>query len=96
MVVAVCIFELHIPGARDLKQKRKIVKSLVDRIFGRFRVSIAETGHHDLHQRAELGLAAVAQSESEGRRIADAVRAELDQLTDAYVTTWDLDWVELR
>ena len=42
-----------------------MVKSLVDRIHQRYRVSVAETGFHDLHQRAEISMAVVANGESE-------------------------------
>ncbi|MGB6993115.1 MAG: DUF503 domain-containing protein, partial [Thermoanaerobaculia bacterium] len=59
MIVAVSVFELHIPAGRSLKDKRRVVKALKDRIYRRYRVSIAETDHHDLHQRAEIAIAAV-------------------------------------
>ena len=58
--VGVIRLELHIPGARSLKDKRRAVKSLVDRMHHRYRVSVAETDLQDLSRRAELGLAVVA------------------------------------
>ena len=57
MVVAIAVLELHLPGSRSLKDKRRVVKSLIDRMHARFRVSVAETEYHDLHQRAEIGIA---------------------------------------
>ena len=60
MVVGVSVFELHLPASRSLKEKRRVVKSFVERLHERLRVSVAETGFHDLHQRAEIGVAAVA------------------------------------
>ena len=47
--------ELVIPDARSLKEKRAPLKSLKERIRGRFNVSIAEVGYHDKWQRALLG-----------------------------------------
>ncbi len=88
-MVGISVFELHFPGARSLKEKRKVVKSLVDRIHRRFRVSIAETDLHDLHQRAEISIAAVALSESEGRRLMDAIREMIDGEPEAMLTHWD-------
>jgi hypothetical protein len=52
MTVGVVVWELHIAGCQSLKDKRQVVKSLKDRLHHRFNVSGAETGHHDLHQRA--------------------------------------------
>ena len=76
MIVAVALFELHIPYAQSLKDKRTIVKSLKDRMHNRFNVSVAETAHHDLWQRAELTAAVV----STDRRHAANVLREADQL----------------
>ena len=76
---AVC--ELHLPEARSLKEKRKVVRSLIDRIHRRCRVSVAETGYHDLHQRAEISVAAV---HGDGR--------ELDRLMASILRAMVLAW----
>lgn len=89
MVVAISIFELHMPGVRSLKAKRKVVKSLVDRVHHRYRVSIAETAMHDLHQRAELAIALVSQSESQAMNQLDAIRSLVDNEPEAMMTAWD-------
>jgi uncharacterized protein len=70
----ICVLEaeLHLPEAGDLKQKRKLVKSLKDQLRKRFGVSVAETEHHDKWQRATLLVALVGDGEIEAR--ADAVQ----------------------
>lgn len=89
MVVGISIFELHLPACRSLKAKRKVVKGLVDRVHARFRVSIAETGHHDQHQRSEIAVAIVAQSEHELDRMLEEVRSVVDACEpDAFLTLW--------
>lgn len=89
MVVAISVFELHLPGVRSLKAKRKVVKGLVDRIHHRYRISIAETDMHDLHQRAEIAIALVSQSDSQARDRLAAVRDLIDQEPEARLTAWD-------
>ena len=42
MIVGLGVLELHLPYARDLKSKRRVVKSLVDRLHARFRISAAD------------------------------------------------------
>jgi uncharacterized protein YlxP (DUF503 family) len=42
--------EFHIPGARSLKQKRMVLRSVKDRIR-QFNVAVAEVEHNDLWQR---------------------------------------------
>lgn len=57
--VAICVLELHIPGATSLKAKRQVLKSLVQRLRNRFNVSVSEVGSQDLWQRSELGMAVI-------------------------------------
>lgn len=94
MVVGVSVFELHVPAARGLKEKRKVVKSLIERIHHRFRISIAETDHHDLHQRAEISIALVAQNESEGQRMLESIRNLIDLEPAAQLTFWEPQLME--
>lgn len=89
MIVAISSFELHLPESRSLKDKRRVVKSLIERLYNRYRVSIAETGFHDLHQRAEISLAAVTQKEGEMEKLLDGVREVVESVPEAYLTRWE-------
>lgn len=60
MVIGLCTVELHIPYGHSLKEKRKVVVGLKDRLRRKFNLSVAEVGDHDLWQRAVLGMACVA------------------------------------
>ena len=60
MIVGVCKIELYIPEANSLKAKRKVIKSLKDRVRKKFNVSIAEVELQNLWQRAILGVATVS------------------------------------
>jgi uncharacterized protein YlxP (DUF503 family) len=89
MVVAIAVAELHLPGARSLKDKRRVVKSLVERMHQRYRVSVAETDFHDLHQRAEIAIAAVGRAERELEELMQQLRGLLDSEVEAFVTQWE-------
>lgn len=52
--------DLHIPMAHSLKEKRRPLKSLLEKIRNRFHVSAAEVDCQDMHQRAVVGVAVVA------------------------------------
>lgn len=97
MVVGISTFELHLPGSRGLKEKRKVVKGLIERLHARYRISIAETDHHDLLQRAEISLAIVAQDESELEHLFDELRAAIDSIgPEAVLSFWDPQILEAR
>ena len=51
---------LSIPGARSLKDRRRVVRSLKERLAAALRVSIAEVGDLERYQVATLGLAVVS------------------------------------
>ena len=46
MVIGVRSWELHLPGAHSLKEKRSVVKSLKQRLHNEFNLSVAETAKH--------------------------------------------------
>jgi uncharacterized protein len=60
---AAVVFELFIPDCHTLKQKRAVVRPIVEGLRRRFRVSSAEVGQLDKWQRADIGIAVVAGSE---------------------------------
>ncbi|UCE20184.1 MAG: DUF503 domain-containing protein [Gemmatimonadota bacterium] len=60
MLIGACTVDLHLPGNGSLKSKRQILKGLKERIKKKFNVSISEIDHHDLWQRALLGVAVVS------------------------------------
>ncbi len=59
MVVGILRIELRIHDNRSLKGKRKIVRSMVDKVKHKFNASIAEIGSNDKWQKIELGISSV-------------------------------------
>jgi len=51
--------ELHIPHAHSLKEKRKHVKSLRDRLRAKFNASVAEIDALDDWQRSVIGISMI-------------------------------------
>ncbi len=94
MVVAVSVFELHIPAGRSLKEKRRVIKSLTERLHQRYRVSVAETDYHDLHQRAQIAVAAVHRSRHEMERLLSGIREHVEEVPGAMLTSWEPYYVE--
>jgi uncharacterized protein YlxP (DUF503 family) len=73
MTVGCCTIELRIPASDSLKAKRRVVKSLKERVQNRFHVAIAEVDRLDDWQRATLGVACV----SNDSRLADATLSKV-------------------
>jgi uncharacterized protein YlxP (DUF503 family) len=80
MVVGILRLSLSIPTAGSLKDKRQVVRKIVDRVKAKFDVAIAEVGSNDLWQRAQLGVAAISNDRRFINEVLDKVRAFIDQL----------------
>ncbi|HXG75030.1 MAG TPA: DUF503 domain-containing protein [Gaiellaceae bacterium] len=71
--VGILSVELHFPEADSLKGKRRHVKSAAAQLRERFGASVAESGHHDLWQRAGLTVACAASGHRELQAHLDAI-----------------------
>jgi uncharacterized protein YlxP (DUF503 family) len=60
MIVGILSLQVSVFEAMTLKDKRRVIRSLKDRIHNKFNVSIAEVGHNDSIRTAVLGVALVA------------------------------------
>jgi uncharacterized protein YlxP (DUF503 family) len=92
MIVAVQTWDLHLPGCHSLKDKRGVLKPLTTGLRKALNVSVAETGHQDAWQRAEIACAVVGSARppvEETLRAADRVVEETDgvRIVDT-VTVW--------
>lgn len=77
MVVGVIGWDIQVYDARSLKEKRAVVKSLKERLK-KLNLSVAETGHQDKWQRAELTACVVATD----RRGAEAILEKADGMVE--------------
>ena len=68
VTIALLTIEIHIPHAQSLKDKRMVLRRLKDRLRSRFNVSVSETDHQDLWQRATLSVATVGSDEAYTRQ----------------------------
>ena len=59
MFVATCRIVLDLDGVRSLKEKRRIIKSILAHLHQAYNLSAAEVDAHDVWQTGIIGLAAV-------------------------------------
>lgn len=60
MHIGVCKIKLYLPESRSLKEKRRVLKSLIARLKNKFNISVAEVDALDIHQSAVIGAVSVA------------------------------------
>jgi uncharacterized protein YlxP (DUF503 family) len=94
VVLAISVFELHVPEARSLKEKRSVVKSLIERISARHRVCVLESDFQDLHQRSEITLALLGHNQVDVDRVLERIRGMIDEHAGCYLTYWQPQFLE--
>jgi len=80
MFAGICRLGLILPEGNSLKEKRNIVKSIIERLRHRFNISIAEVERHDALRRAGIGFAVVSNEKSHLEKLIHSVvnHIELD------------------
>lgn len=96
MTIGACTFQIHLPEARSLKEKRQVLRRLKDRLRAHHNVSVAESEDHaNLWQRAELVLVSVASTRDALVRLFETVHAEVERLVPGPVIETGRDFIEI-
>jgi uncharacterized protein YlxP (DUF503 family) len=93
MVVGIARYELVLHAPQNLKEKRGIVRKILGRCRERFPISAAEVGHHDLWQRAGIGVAVVVADEAEADSVFARIEEEIDRIGLAEVCDRQTEFV---
>jgi uncharacterized protein YlxP (DUF503 family) len=92
MHVGLVRFEAHIPESRSLKEKRAVVKPIVERIRQRYSLSVAEIDFHDKWQRCAVGVAVVAESQRHAADVVNAVERFVWSRPGIEVSAFETRW----
>jgi len=94
-MIGALVVELHFPVCRSLKDKRAVLRPVIDGARARFSVAIAETGYQDLHQRSIVEVAAAAASERVIVETLDSVERYIWSLQGLEVLGSTRKWLEV-
>ncbi len=87
MVVGTARLVFAIPSASSLKDKRSVVKRVVERARSRFNAAVAEVEDQDVHRRAVIGLAVVSSDARHATSMLDTIIAAMASSTDAQIVS---------
>ncbi len=94
MYVASLTVDLHLPASHSLKDKRSLLRPILEGCRRRFAVAAAEVGHQDLWQRSTLGMAVVSGSAGHAEEVLDAVERFVWSFPEVEVTSLGRNWLE--
>jgi uncharacterized protein YlxP (DUF503 family) len=92
--IGVLTLELSLPDAHSLKDKRQTVKSLKDRLRGKFNVAVAEIDFQDLWQRALISAVTVSSEHSHAEQMLQSVEREAASLLGGLLVGTTIEWIE--
>ncbi|MBT3183306.1 MAG: DUF503 domain-containing protein [Nitrospina sp.] len=95
MVIGCCSIKFYLHESRSLKEKRRVVRAIKDRLKNNFNVSVAEVGDQDHWQSLHMGISAVGSDRPymDGlmTKVVDAIdRMNLAEITDCKTETMNL------
>jgi uncharacterized protein YlxP (DUF503 family) len=95
MVVGIGIITLRLHDCRSLKGKRKIVKSIIQRVRNHFNASVAEVGSNEIYQRSEIGFCLVGNDRQVINSKLDKIFNMVDALCLAEIVDTDMEIINL-
>jgi uncharacterized protein YlxP (DUF503 family) len=90
--VGVVLVEFHIPQSRSLKEKRAVVRPVVEGLRQRFHLSVAEVGYQDKWQRALVGFAVVSETFAHAEEVVGAAERWVWSKTEIEISTFRVEW----
>ncbi len=90
---AILLVQLHIPGSRSLKDKRRVIRSILERARSRFNVSASEVDFLDSWQRAGLAFSSVSREGDQIRKTFQQIRVFIEGKPDTEILQFELEWL---
>lgn len=91
MIIGVLQVELSLPGSDSLKDKRRLVKSLLDRLHNEFNVAAAEVDAQDNHRHAHLAVTCVSSEGKHANQILSHVMSTVERETEMVVVRYEME-----
>jgi len=95
MVIGICHLDLLIRGNNSLKEKRRILKRIIERVKNKFNVSVAEVGNHDLWQSSQIGFCMVGNDKRFINSSLDKVVRFIEEINSAEIITSEIEIINL-
>jgi uncharacterized protein YlxP (DUF503 family) len=94
MQVGAMQFDLRLPHAHSLKEKRAVLRPILDGARHRFHVSAAEVGSQDKWQRAQIGVSVVAATTGHVTDVLDSVERFVWSFPEVEVLSAERSWLD--
>jgi uncharacterized protein YlxP (DUF503 family) len=91
MFIGVAKFDFLISGSTSLKEKRRVVQSMIGTLSSKFNVAVAEVEHQELRQRGTLGISCVSNSSFHAQKMLHEVERYLRGRYEVEIVDVDIE-----
>lgn len=91
MVTVIARIRLNLPAVSSLKEKRRIIKSLISKAQNSFNVSIAEVDENDSHRTAILGAATIANNNRFAQQVMNKLINKIETNHEVILADYNLE-----
>lgn len=92
--IGVLVVNLHIPASQSLKEKRRVIKSLKDRLHHGFNVSVSEIGDLEKWQTAALGICMISNDKEYLNGSLEKALSLIGDNADAVITSHQIEFLQ--
>ncbi len=93
MVIGLITLEIYFPYAHSLKEKRKIISKLKNKIKLKFNVSIAELEFLDKWQRTKIGLVAINSQKLAIEKMFNKILKEIEENLEGELINYKIEYI---
>jgi len=91
MVVGICMVEVSIPNSFSLKDKRRVLKSIITKSRNKFNIAISEIGNNENWQKAVLGVSSISNNSHYTNKILNEVVNYLEKERDLIIISYSIE-----
>lgn len=91
MKILIMKITLRASWVHSLKEKRMVVKSLVQKLKNKFNISVSEIENQDIHQTIVIGITGICADSSQSDSTMENIITFIENNTDAEIINIDKD-----
>ncbi|MGB8951319.1 MAG: DUF503 domain-containing protein [Candidatus Aminicenantales bacterium] len=92
MIIGLLSLEIHFPYSRSLKDKRKDLNSLKDRIRQRYNAALAELDFQNTWQRTKIGIVTLNSQKQLVERLLNKILLDIEQQTSGEICHYEFQF----
>jgi len=93
MAVGLLSLDLHIPDSNSLKDKRRVLRRLLDQLHDQYNVSAAELGDHNIWRRSQIGIVCLSNDRAHTEQVLQSALGLVDRDPRLEVLQATVEWL---